>query len=1749
MTWSKIPTDVFYTYMYNEKYSKDRKGLGSIQEYCSVITDNKTIPLKHLTNTNEKIIDIVLMGYDWVNETPIVFSVEPEKFNKLFPNSSKLSNLKTAALSTIKQRPPLTMNAQLPINGWATDNRNLPSLNSLLKPGYGAVASNVQNAVDSGIVKLHNIWTNNDYLYSGIQVNRPVSASRFFALYYSADVPNAYSRYGYRFPNALNPNAPENWLVTSQINNKLLSCFKVMYLTANDWVVNFSRRDDNGTLELQKTELPNIRYLAANSTNYYSQHPQVFLSNCITTNNRLYAGQALYSNDLRHKAYLDITGNLDIFKLPFNENNILPTRSAYTLNSNTLSANSYLRYYLAVQSDGNLVLYQLGELDDTGKTQPVWATGTNDPFSNNSELKLVFEAGGILVAYIAGYAAKKFDTPVTPLIVNKPSNVYGKINNAKPTSTVASTLRKIQTIHNVVVTNNYNGINLKNTNNRFDPQCVHYWNSSNEKNSKLITDIVNNKCYVNPRLQYEFRNNKVTHKYAKFQTMVWLDGGYNNINLDYVYDYKDGLFKKYFEKNPEKLKFMLIQYCAKGDRWVNGECANIAIKSSKSNAPNYLNDLIDYDITNRICINPPSDGINFCEYIRPSDKVLLKLISRNPEFKGLNMLATISSYKYVNEDKLDIVNKHISKYNDLSEEELRFLQQFYNNNKGIKLYNNWLTAYAKCMKISTPSEYKIPDYNLAFTPDQYDIYPYYVMFKSNNKVHLGISNYDLYSLTTIGTETKLGNKTYKQSDNIWKGLTISIQNKLFNHYNLQSANDREIDSILSKTEKYLLKNAYDTQVWNLLSKDEKSSVPVIVLKIKSTKAHFLAIHQANNMPIVPIPQNNKNNFSNIEHMSSSNKYNANEVCTKNPDWCFNEYNQYVSNADNYGTTEFNNICDSLVFNPTNKNNIQKSCANTYGIVNASKPEYRYSNKSTPSIRTIANDYQPLWESSGCTTSLKTQPAGSTSTNPKKYDNKDYWDSLPLSQVTNDILEWSSLSTPSQRTVCKGNPRPSALYQKMFNKLGCSVNINTISAGSSQSNPARYGVKDLWDAQEITYVNNDMINWRNTNPEKCFGNNLNTRDQQLIWNAIGCTTDVSKLPVGSSSKDSSLYVLKDLWNGKSPATIHNNMLSVSKDDKTKSMCYGNKSKFNNKFEGFSGGSCVAFCEDPNISKEMQVACDKGAVSYCKSGSNIFSANCAPFIVKFPDLQKHKLDYCTLNTLDNKNCIDIKPSTSVATAPVKINLDVVTAPSKVYTALTKVNNIPTPVNNNNQSVNPNSKYLFLSLDINGNIIINNSPLADVEWDNKNSVKNKSYSDSNGPAGIQLYSDAAIFKYFKDDSSSGSLKKNSYGKTGKNSIASVVALPDESPRGDYKVDTNGRYLYRDQRGGNNFIFKVLKKIPVPVIPVDPTLNGVLPTSNYIFLNYKQDGTLAWNNSTNIDKEWITKNEHKDLNYVSKSGARGVEFKTTAKIFNDFKGSDGQWNSFGTTGLNSEISVRDIPDNYVIGFEPEYKYKFMFRNQPGPNYIFKVFKRINRTSNQVNAPNAKDNYLFVTYDSNKNIIINSLPASSTDFFENEKKQNVINKNYTYNDGPLGLQFSAGADLFKKLSGYNDKESNNSYGTNGNNTIKAVMSIPDNYILGFTTNYMNPYVYKSRLLGKHYIFKVFKRNSYVPKVSKFTNLIESMSQPSTADMIYYIISFILFILLVVTLVRKYRSYHTRENIDHIITRQNIDQQTDLNNN
>ena len=1739
MTWSKISTDVFYTYMYNEKYSKDRKGLGSIQEYCSVITDNKTIPLKHLTNTNEKIIDIVLMGYDWVNETPIVFSVKPEKFNKLFPNSSKLSNLKTAALSTIKQRPPLTMNAQLPINGWATDNRNLPSLNSLLKPGYGAVASNVQNAVDSGIVKLHNIWTNNDYLYSGIQVNRPVSASRFFALYYSADVPNAYSRYGYRFPNALNPNAPENWLVTSQINNKLLSCFKVMYLTANDWVVNFSRRDDNGTLELQKTELPNIRYLAANSTNYYSQHPQVFLSNCITTNNRLYAGQALYSNDLRHKAYLDITGNLDIFKLPFNENNILPTRSAYTLNSNTLSANSYLRYYLAVQSDGNLVLYQLGELDDTGKTQPVWATGTNDPFSNNSELKLVFEAGGILVAYIAGYAAKKFDTPVTPLIVNKPSNVYGKINNAKPTSTVASTLRKIQTIHNVVVTNNYNGINLKNTNNRFDPQCVHYWNSSNEKNSKLITDIVNNKCYVNPRLQYEFRNNKVTHKYAKFQTMVWLDGGYNNINLDYVYDYKDGLFKKYFEKNPEKLKFMLIQYCAKGDRWVNGECANIAIKSSKSNAPNYLNDLIDYDITNRICINPPSDGINFCEYIRPSDKVLLKLISRNPEFKGLNMLATISSYKYVNEDKLDIVNKHISKYNDLSEEELRFLQQFYNNNKGIKLYNNWLTAYAKCMKISTPSEYKIPDYNLAFTPDQYDIYPYYVMFKSNNKVHLGISNYDLYSLTTIGTETKLGNKTYKQSDNIWKGLTISIQNKLFNHYNLQSANDREIDSILSKTEKYLLKNAYDTQVWNLLSKDEKSSVPVIVLKIKSTKAHFLAIHQANNMPIVPIPQNNKNNFSNIEHMSSSNKYNANEVCTKNPDWCFNEYNQYVSNADNYGTTEFNNICDSLVFNPTNKNNIQKSCANTYGIVNASKPEYRYSNKSTPSIRTIANDYQPLWESSGCTTSLKTQPAGSTSTNPKKYDNKDYWDSLPLSQVTNDILEWSSLSTPSQRTVCKGNPRPSALYQKMFNKLGCSVNINTISAGSSQSNPARYGVKDLWDAQEITYVNNDMINWRNTNPEKCFGNNLNTRDQQLIWNAIGCTTDVSKLPVGSSSKDSSLYVLKDLWNGKSPAAIHNNMLSVSKDDKTKSMCYGNKSKFNNKFERFSGGSCVAFCEDPNISKEMQVACDKGAVSYCKSGSNIFSANCAPFIVKFPDLQKHKLDYCTLNPLDNKNCIDIKPSTSVATAPVKINLDVVTAPSKVYTALTKVNNIPTPVNNNNQSVNPNSKYLFLSLDINGNIIVNNSPLADVEWDNKNSVKNKSYSDSNGPAGIQLYSDAAIFKYFKDDSSSGSLKLNSYGKTGKNSIASVVALPDESPRGDYKVDTNGRYLYRDQRGGNNFIFKVLKKIPVPVIPVDPTLNGVLPTSNYIFLNYKQDGTLAWNNSTNIDKEWITKNEHKDLNYVSKSGARGVEFKTTAKIFNGFKGSDGQWNSFGTTGLNSEISVRDIPDNYVIGFEPEYKYKFMFRNQPGPNYIFKVFKRINRTSNQVNAPNAKDNYLFVTYDSNKNIIINSLPASSTDFFENEKKQNVINKNYTYNDGPLGLQFSSQADLFKKLSGYIDKESNNSYGTNGNNTIKAVMSIPDNYILGFTTNYMNPYVYKSRLLGKDYIFKVFKRNSYVPKVSKFTNLIESMSQPSTADIIYYIISFILFILLVVTLVRKYRSYHTRENIDQ----QNIDQQ------
>jgi hypothetical protein len=1714
--------------MYNEKHSKDRKGLGSAQEYCNVITDNKSIPLKHLTNNGEKIIDIVLMGYDWVNETPVVFSVQPEKFNKLFPNSSKLSNLKTAALQNIKQRPSLVMNAHLPVNGWATDSRNLPSLNSLLKPSYGAVASNVQNAVDSGIVKLNTIWTNNDYLYSGVQVNKPISASRFFALYYSADIPNTYSRYGYRFPNALNPNASENWVVTSQANNKLLSCFKVMYLTENDWVLNFSKKDDNGKLELQKTELPNIQYLAANSTNYYAQHPQVFLSNCITTNNRLYAGQALYSNDLRYKAYLDITGSLDIFKLPFNENNILPNRSAYSLNSNTISANSYLRYYLAVQSDGNLVLYQLGELDDTGKTQQVWATGTDDPFSNNSELKLVLEAGGILVAYIAGYAAKKFDTPVTPLVVNKPTNVYGKINNTNSPSTVPTTLRKIQNIHNVVATNNYNGINLKNTNNRFDPQCVHYWNESNEKNSKLITDIINNKCYINPRLQYEFRNNKVTHKYAKFQTMVWLDGGYNNINLDYVYDYKDGLFKKYFEKYPDKLKFILVQYCSKGDRWVNGECANIAIKSSKSNAPNYLTDLIDYDITNRICVNPPPDGINFCEYIRPSDKVLLKLISRNPEFKGLNMLATISSYKYNNEDKLDIVNKHISKYNDLSEEELIFLQQFYNSNKGIKLYSNWLIAYSKCMKRSVPSVYKIPDYNLSFPPDQYDIYPYYVVFKSNNKINLAVSNYDLYSLLALGSETKSGNKTYKQSDNIWKGLTVSIQNKLFNYYNVQPITANEVNGYFSKTEKYLFANAYDTQIWNLLSKDEKSSVPIYVLKIKSTKAHFLAIHQANNMPILPIPQNNKNNFSNIEHMSSSNKYNANEVCTKNPDWCFNEYNTYVNNVDNYGTTEFNNICDSLVFNPTNKNIIQKSCSTTYGIVNASKPEYRYSTKSAPSIRTIATDYQPLWESSGCTTSLKTQPAGSTSTNPKRYDNKDYWDSLPLSQVTNDILEWSSLSTPSQRTVCKGNPRPAELYQKMFNKLGCSVNINTISAGSSQSNPARYGVKDLWDAQEINYVTNDMINWRNTNPEKCFGNNLNTRDQQLIWNAIGCTTDISKQSIGSSSKDSSLYVLKDLWNGKSSTKIHNDMLAISQNTKTNAMCYG-KSKFNNKFEGFSGGSCVTFCEDPNISKEMQIACDKGAINYCKSGSNVFSANCAPFIVKFPDLQKHKLDYCGLNPLDNKNCSNVKSNVPVS-APVKLNLDVVTTPSKVYTALTKVNNISAPVNNNNQLINSNSKYLFLSLDIDGNIIINNSPLADVEWDNKNSVKNKSYSDNDGPKGVQLYSDAAIFKYFKDDSSSGSLKLNSYGKTGKNSIASVVALPDESPGGDYKVDTNGRYLYRDQKSGNNFIFKVLKKIPVPITPVDPTLNGVLPTSNYIFLNYKKDGTLAWNNSPNIDIQWITKNEHKDLNYVSKSGARGVEFKTTAKIFDEFKGHDGQWNSFGTTGLNSEISVRDIPDNYVIGFEPEYKYKFMFRNQPGPNYIFKVFKRINRTTNQVNAPNGKDNYLFVTYDANKNIMIYSLPAASTDFFENEQKQNILNKNYTYNDGPLALQFTSGSDLFKKLSGYNDKENSNSYGTSGNNTIKAVTSIPDNYILGFTTHYMNPYVYKNRLLGKDFIFKVFKRNSYIPKVSKFTNLIESMSQPSATDIIYYIISFILFILLVVILIRKYKSYHTRPN-------------------
>jgi hypothetical protein len=1744
MSWSKNPKDVFYKYMYNGKYSTSEKSLETTSNYNDLLYHVTSVKLNHLTNHDDLVIDIVLIGYDWVNNRPAIFSVNPNDFKTVFNNDSNLSKFKTS-LNTIQDRPDPLINTPTPINGWVTDAKNLKKLNSIIKTEYGAVASNVQNAKDSGIVDVANMWCYNDFAYAGMPINISEKCSRFFTLYYSADIPNVYAQHGYRFPNGLNPNAPQNWLITSQTSdNKLYSCFKVMYLTLNDWLINFSGRDDDGTLALKnsKYELPNIKYLAENSTNYYAQHPQIFLSNCITTNNRLYSGQALYSNDLKYKAYLDINGSLDVYKLPLTESNMNPKRSAYSSNT-TLNKNSYQKFYLIPQLDGNLVLYKVGELDNISKDKSVWATGTNDAFSNNSELKLVLEAGGILIAYIAGVAATKFNKPTNPPAQVPTKNVYQPLIKSDK---VASTLKKIDNIHSnskVVATTKYNGINLKTANGRFDPQCTHYWYDSDDKNAKLINDISNQKCYINPRLQYQFKNNIVSHKYTKFQTMVWIDGDYNNLNFDYVYEYRNGLFKSYFTKFPDKLQNSLIQYCAKGERWVHGDCSKLAITTGKSNIQNSLSSLIDYDITNRICVNPSADAKNFCEYIAPSHNILKKLITRNSEFRSLNPVANINSYKYVSNDKLDIVNKYILKYQDYSEDELLFLQQFYNTDKGMQFYTNWLTAYSKCIKVSIPKLYKIPDYNLSQAPDYYGIYAYYIIFKTKDQLQLAVSNYDINSLSIIGSETKAGNKTYKISDPLWKGLTVSITNKLFNYQNLQPFTTKDIDSKFSQAELYLFDKAYDKQVWNLLDYDGKSIVPIYVLKIKSTKLHFTTTHEAMKIPI----NINTNNHHGKEKLDSKHAYNDNEICSQNPDWCFDEYNKYVSNPDNYASTQYNNICDKLLFSSDHKNTIQKSCANTFGIINAKNPEYRYSNKSASSVRSIETDYQPLWESVGCTTNLKQQPAGSSFSDPKKYSDKDYWNASSFSEITTDMLQWASLSTPDQKTVCKGNPRPPNTYQSMFNKLGCSIDINTIAAGSSHTDSSKYGIKDLWDAQDLDAVTNDMKLWKNNNPEQCYGTNINYNDQKLLWQAAGCTTDISNVAIGSSSKTSDMYALKDKWNGKSSKYIHDDILAVasSKDSNNQAMCYG-KAKFGN-YEGFSGGSVVSLCEDPNISKEIQAACDKGAIAYCKQGANIFNANCKPFIVKFPELKKYNDEYCANNLLDNKNCNHqdaTKPlPPSPTPTPLNKSVDISTTKS-TPTPLNKPVNIsttkPTQVMPP-QDIDPSSKYLFLAYDDTGNIVWNNSPKSDVEWMAKTSVKNKSYKELNGPIGIEMYSDAPIFKTFKDTTTSGSTKMNSFGSVGLNSIAAVIAIPDNYVIG-YSLNKPNAYLYREQRSGKDFIFKVFKKNKIKIPSVNPP-NEVDPASKYLFLTYNKNGKIVWNNSPKSDIEWIAKHGAKNMNYQysNNSSPKGVEFSKDAAIFKYFAdktpGGSDDWNSYGVSGLNSATTVMDIDHDYVNGFTVDREHPYLYREQLGKDYIFKVFKKINKDPNPIKLQKNQDkiNYFFLTYNSSGDIVMNSI----TDDKVWETKQDTKTPLYSYKDGPPGVELKSNAKLFTYFKKGSDAQINNSYGNSGVNSISTVVNIPDDILVGFSPDYKNQYVYRNQN-GQDFIYKVYKRDTHI---SKFTNVKESFSQYTT-DWLFIVVSFILFILIIFCIIKWKRNRNIK--IHSLIVPNHIDTQNSV---
>ena len=1295
MPWDKNnPSTAFFTFNLNENINSLRN------DFNDVIGARKpkAIPLfgsnDNDSNKRTFVVDVVAIGIDYGNKNPVVLSIDPNTLISESNNGEQTRNSIVASGPT--WRPSNSqikgLNETDPTDGFNIKESSLMKLNERMFKEYGGEARSSKKCDP------RDYFTDLEYSLSNISKNE-TSIGQWGALYYLSSVTDYLCARGYRIGNPSNPNDSRNWISVNQDGTSSNTFFKIMYLTVEDWVLNFCPRKPNDIAPIvngKEYEISSYNTIATNMLKYdivgrmyvasvdvaqaeiinFGNDQKVwqhmYQSNCLLPGACMYSGQSLYSNDLRYKAYLNYYGQIQLFKLPFSKDSISPYNTTGKHTSSP-DVDCMIPFCLTMQTDGNLVTYKT-KLNCMDFGPAVWANGQNNSITDSNSI-LVLEPGGVLVHYSQGSRIRNSE------VSNVLNGVYENENTIKTT-------------------------------NHYDPNLNYYWNEvDNEGNSRLRIR--------NPNKPNMCLDDGGGNKNGETKFHLW-ECDNNNKNQEFVYNAKTKLLR-----NPNKNNLCLDD----GGGTKNGETKFHLWTCD----PNNKNQQFDYDSATKLFRNPnkpnmclddgggtkngetkfhlwecdPNNKNQQFDIIEPNQIVSLKgnrgYINPRVGYSYKNkIIKTGTAFQHVIWAFPDIKNVEIY-YISNNKNPGQYLNKFYESNLTAKELidinfcmnsSRWLT-YDNCIKLRNTSNNKLIEddmnrricRNPIYTSGGKENVDWKYVTNSNDPQCLDVWDYVDANGNII--ESNIIKSTTKNDTKPWcalKNETYNIQTEVCQYLNPTDIFTRQI---MQKVPEFRKLNP------NTTTKTYKNEAAQTVTEIgdlimNNIKGKNLTIEELVRLRLLLCNSDGTRKYTKtirpwiqefdkettsqfvLDNMYKISDYNLTKSIRENK---IPAYMIFLKQDNKVRILNYYIDLDKIISNDKDiKNNIIDNQKSTFFIKLNAIQDYEGNNNSFFIVPGIINDLDNTSTEFTNSLSQLNMPKPSfllnayTSTSYRINNNtgsriyiykiksfKDYFVNLVLANDT--VIKVDPKNSPNHNPfhyeICKLNPDLCISAYKDYLNIPGNFNSSeyiNICDNYKFSTENKNDINKICSNTLATNICKDPLKRYNNEKTEVTGRTLDF--YQNLWKSVGCKTDLSQNIAGVTINNKNNSI-KDLWNDLSLDSVMNNMNNIrtKTDEANKKLCYGdtfaNLEAYSDR-ENFSGGSCVDICNTTDISPEIKAACDQGTINYCETGDNTFSTICNSLMGSNQKVQDARIKYCQLNPSDTR-CPQVSQPTIPASQP--------------------------------------------------------------------------------------------------------------------------------------------------------------------------------------------------------------------------------------------------------------------------------------------------------------------------------------------------------------------------------------------------------------------------------------------------------------------------------------------------------------------